>query len=174
MSSVTIREITEHDRAWLAQFASQRWDSPIMISHGVTYELSSLPGFLAEEQGQCVGVVTYYIEGGACEIVSIDSLAPGRGIGPLLLEAVKHLAQQAGCTRLWLITTNDNLNALRFYQKRSFVLAALHRDAVTRARQLKPQIPLLGEYDIPLRDELELEMLLERETGEEPDSISIF
>ena len=73
---------------------------------------------------------------------------------------VRAAAVAAGCRRLWLITTNDNLPALRFYQRRGFVLAALHRDAIAASRRLKPQIPLLGLDNIPIRDELELEMAL--------------
>jgi GNAT superfamily N-acetyltransferase len=104
--------------------------------------------------------VTYHIEGDACEIVSLDSLVEGIGIGAALIEAVKDAALAAGCTRLWLITTNDNLHALRLYQKRGFVLAALHRNALEVSRRLKPQIPLVGLDGIPLRDEIELEMRL--------------
>jgi hypothetical protein len=34
-------------------------------------------------------------------------------------------------------------------------------DATTEARQkLKPEIPLIGEHGIPMRDELELELIL--------------
>lgn len=161
MSVITIREITEQDRVWLADFATARWGAPIMIAHGVTHDMSSLPGFIAEDQDECVGVVTYHQEVQAWEIVSLDSLRPGQGIGTLLLNAVKQAAQQVGCMRLWLITTNDNLTALRFYQKRNFVLVTIHRNAVQQARQLKPQIPLIGEDGIPLRDEIELEMLLD-------------
>jgi N-acetylglutamate synthase-like GNAT family acetyltransferase len=161
MVHITLREITAHDSNWLARFASERWGAPTIISHGVSYALSNLPGFIAEDQGKCVGVITYHREGQTCEIVSIDSLQPDQGIGTVLLNAVKNVAQRVGCTRLWLITTNDNLTALQFYQKRNFVLVAIHRNAVELARKRKPQIPLLGENGIPLRDEIELEMLLE-------------
>lgn len=161
MSDITIRAIREQDSEWLARFASERWGASTVISHGVTYELSKLPGFIAQDGGECVGVVTYHIEKQTCEMVSIDSLRLNQGIGTLLLDAVKNRARLAGCTRLWLITTNDNLNALRFYQKRNFVLVTIHRDAVREARKRKPQIPLVGENGIPLRDEIELEMLLE-------------
>ena len=66
--------------------------------------------------------------------------------------------QAAGCTRLWVITTNDNVNALRFYQRRGFCLVTVHRGAVDRSRAtLKPEIPAAGAYGIPLRDEIELE-----------------
>ncbi|MEW5718069.1 MAG: GNAT family N-acetyltransferase, partial [Chloroflexota bacterium] len=83
------------------------------------------------------------------------------GIGSALIDAVKLRARQAGCKRLWLITTNDNLTALRFYQKRGFTLAALHRNALEESRKIKPEIPLVGEHGIPLRDEIELEMMLD-------------
>jgi len=75
-----------------------------------------------------------------------------------LVAAVKRAAQETGCRRLWLITTNDNLDALRLYQRRGFTLAAVHPNAAAEARRLKPEIPLIGEYGIPIRDELELEM----------------
>jgi Acetyltransferase (GNAT) family len=68
--------------------------------------------------------------------------------------------REAGCRRVWLITTNDNLRALRFYQRRGFRLVAVHPDALARSRELKPSIPEIGLDGIPLRDELELELLL--------------
>lgn len=108
--------------------------------------------------GEWVGLVTCHIQGAECESVTLNSLYPATGIGTALVEAVKEAAQSANRRRLWLITTNDNLNALRFYQKRGFVLVAVHRNAVAEAR--KPQIPAIGEHGIPLRDEIELEMLL--------------
>ena len=160
MPHISLQKIIEQDSEWLTQFANEHWGTSTMISHGVTYELPRLPGFIAVDQNERVGVITYHIEEQICEIVSIDSLRSSQGIGTLLLDAVKNAAQRAGCTRLWLITTNDNLNALRFYQKRNFVLVAIHRDAVKLARKLKPQIPLVGENGIPLRDEIELELLL--------------
>lgn len=90
-----------------------------------------------------------------------QALEQGRGVGSALLGAVEELARRRGCKRLWLVTTNDNTHALAFYQRRGFVLAALHRDAVTEARKtLKPSLPLVGEGGIPLRDELELEQWL--------------
>jgi hypothetical protein len=105
-------------------------------------------------------LITYRLAGASCEIISLDSLRPGIGVGTALIDAVAVAARQTGCRRLWLITTNDNLNALGFYQKRGFVLAAVHPDAVAEARLLKPNIPLVGLNGIPLRDEIELERIL--------------
>jgi ribosomal protein S18 acetylase RimI-like enzyme len=81
-------------------------------------------------------------------------------VGSALIEAATQAARRVGCRRLWLITTNDNTHALRFYQKRGFVIAAIHVNALEKARRLKPEIPLIGEDGIPLRDEIELEMIL--------------
>jgi ribosomal protein S18 acetylase RimI-like enzyme len=78
-----------------------------------------------------------------------------------LIEAVVGAARSAGCRRVWLITTNDNLTALAFYQKRGFVLTALHPNAIAESRKLKPEIPLVAENSIPIRDELELELWLD-------------
>jgi ribosomal protein S18 acetylase RimI-like enzyme len=160
MEKATIRQLEAADEQWVKNFVIQRWGAPVVVGHGVTYTVHHLPGFVTESGTEKVGLLTYFIEEGECEVVTLDSLREGQGIGTALIEAVKTLAVAQGCHRLWLITTNDNLNALRFFQKRGFELVALNRGAVTRSRQLKPQIPLLGADGIPLRDELELEMPL--------------
>lgn len=158
--TITIRPTTEADRPWVLNFIKQRWGSDRMVVHGTLIYPADHPGFLAMQEGEAVGLVTYRIEGDACEITLIDSGVPHVGIGTVLLEAVKDASRQAGCTRLFLITTNDNIDALRFYQRRGFVLSALHLNVLEAARRIKPEIPLVGEYGIPLRDELELEMWL--------------
>ncbi|UCD57579.1 MAG: GNAT family N-acetyltransferase, partial [Candidatus Hydrogenedentota bacterium] len=106
------------------------------------------------------GLVTFRIEDDECEIVTIDSTAEGTGVGSALIGAVKDAAVSAQCKRLWLITTNDNTAALRFYQKRGFILVAVYPNALEQARRLKPELPFIGKDGIPLRDEIELEMRL--------------
>ena len=161
MRSFQISPLSDHNRDWAEHLIEEHWGSSIIVSRGVVHRPSALPGFVAEQNGECVGLITYYcVQGDECEIVSLDSLVEGTGIGSALLEAVKQVAIAAGCKRLWLITTNDNVAALRFYQKRGFSLVAVHRDALARSRQLKPEIPLVGMDGIPLRDEIELEMML--------------
>lgn len=159
MPDISTRPLIDADRDWVKQFIVQRWGSNIMIGHGVTYTLHELPGFVADVEGEHAGLLTYTIRGKDCEVVSLDGTRPG--VGTALMEAIKTFARQEGCTRLWLITTNDNMHALRFYQKRGYVLVAVHRNAVTQSRRLKPEIPLLGNDDIPIRDEIELELLLD-------------
>jgi GNAT superfamily N-acetyltransferase len=160
MPNSSIRLFQANDRNRVREFIMQRWGAAIVVAHQVVYRPHELPGFAAWRGDEIVGLVTLHVAENACEIVTIDSTWPGKGIGTALVEAAKTFARQAGCTRLWLITTNDNLSALRFYQKRGFVLVAVHRDALEKSRQLKPQIPLIGKDGIPLRDEIELEMVL--------------
>ncbi|HLG63023.1 MAG TPA: GNAT family N-acetyltransferase [Ktedonosporobacter sp.] len=167
MSPIQIRPLIDGDSDWVANFVITHWGAATVIAHGVSYTPANLPGFVAIEQGKSeererrVGLTTYMLQGDECEIVTIDSTQPGLGIGTALIEAVKGVAVRSACRRLWLITTNDNLNALRFYQKRGFTLAAIHKNALEQARKLKPQIPLLGNDGVPLRDEIELEMFLQ-------------
>src|SRR3972149_5428449 len=155
-----VRPLQEDDRGWAAQFLEEHWGATIVVSRGQVHRADRYPGFVALGDDQPVGLITYHIADGQCDIVAIDSLAEGIGIGSALIDAVQGVARRAGCHRLWLITTNDNLHALRFYQKRGFVLAALHRDAIVESRKLKPSIPLIGFHGIPIRDEIELEMPL--------------
>lgn len=154
----SIRPLAPADRPWVARFIAERWGAEIVVAHGAVYYPHELPGFVAVENADRVGLVTYHIDGDTCEIVTLDSLRPNRGIGTALVDAVRGAARESHCARVFLITTNDNLHALRFYQKRGFVLAALHRGAVNEARKIKPEIPLIGLDGIPIRDEIELEI----------------
>ncbi len=160
MSEIRIRDVSPDERAWVRVLIRERWGDESVVAHGARYVPHELAGLVAEREGERVGLITYRIAGGACEVVTVDSLHPGQGIGTALLDAVVSAAQDARCKRVWVITTNDNLEALRFYQKRGFVLVAVHPNALERSRQLKPQIPLVGAHGIPLRDEIELERAL--------------
>ena len=151
-----VREYQESDRSWAEPFMRDEFGGPYQARRGQLVDVLALPGFVAEESGRPVGLVTYRCENNECELAFIGTLERHRGIGTALLEAV--LEAVAGCDRIWLVTTNDNLEALRFYQRRGFVLSALRPGAVDAARRrLKPQISGTGEFGIPLHDELELE-----------------
>jgi len=104
--------------------------------------------------------LTYIIENTECRIITFNSLKQNEGIGTLLLEKLKQNVKDKDISRLLLETTNDNLNALKFYQKRGFKIIAIYPDIIEQVRKIKPQIPLIGNQDIPLRDIFELEMKL--------------
>ena len=131
----------------------------LQARRGELIDVLALPGFVAEENGRPVGLLMYRRENGECELAFIGSLERHRGIGTALLNALR--GEVADCARIWLVTTNDNLEALRFYQRRGFVLSGLRLGAVDDSRRrLKPQISAIGGFGIPLRDELELELRL--------------
>ncbi len=155
-----IRALTEADKPWVATQMQELWGSPVMVTRGQIYDATMLPGLVALEDGVPLGLLLYHLEHDECEIVSLDSLRQGQGIGTALINAVCQVAKQAGCKRLWLITTNDNLHALGFYQKRGFRLVAVYPNALELSRAFKPEIPEIGMGGIALRDEIELEMPL--------------
>jgi len=159
LSDIFIRPVDSDDGDWIAQFITERWGAEFVAAHYEVYHCRNLPGFVATEGEKKVGLLTYKIVAGDCEVVSLDSLQPCVGIGTGLIDAVKGAAYESGCKRLWLVTTNDNMNALRFYQKRGFAMVKINRNAIEFARNLKP-VPLTGADGIPLRDEIELEMML--------------
>lgn len=143
----------------MTSLLTEHWGSVRMVTRGKIHQADS-PGFIAVQQDKPAGLITYRLDGKECEITSMNSLLENQGIGSALIDTVKNAAAAAGCKRLWLITTNDNTKALRFWQKRGFSLAAIYRNAIEQSRRLKPEIPLTGNDGIPIRDEIELEMIL--------------
>jgi GNAT superfamily N-acetyltransferase len=158
--SFEIRPLNESDHDWVADLLVEHWGSTRMVTKGKIYDADRLPGFVAMQEDKPVGLITYRIDGDQCEIGSLNSLVESAGIGTALIDVVRDIATDAGCKRLWLITTNDNTAALRFYQKRGFILATLYPNAIEQSRRLKQEIPLVGIDGVPLRDEIELELLL--------------
>jgi GNAT superfamily N-acetyltransferase len=153
---VTVRPLEAGDAGFVADVVVREFGAPVVVSRGVAHDVRTLPGFVAEVGGERVGLAVYDIDGSECELVAIA----GPGVGAVLLAAVVDVARAAGCRRVWLVTSNDNTRALRFYQRHEFDLVALHRFAIDEARHIKPEIPEFGADGIPIRHELELERRL--------------
>ena len=155
-----LRRLTQEDLPRLRQFLLEHWGGEEMITRGKVYRPEQLEGFVVEDGEEWIGLLTFAMEDGECELTSLDSLREGQGIGSKLIDEAIKEARGRGCKRLFLITSNDNLNALGFYQKRGFEITAIYRGAVNQTRKIKPGIPLVGYNNIPLRDEIELEIKL--------------
>lgn len=153
-------EINEEYRDSVNKILKDEWHCPPSISKGKIIDTTILPGLLFIKNEVIKGVVTYNIENEECEIVTLNSFEENRGIGTTLIQGVLDIAQKNNCKRLWLITTNDDINAIRFYQKKGFDLKAAHINAVECSRKLKPSIPLIGMDSIPIKHELEFEIIL--------------
>lgn len=157
---LSIKEINEENRGKVVSFFEEHWGSSEMVISSGIYQCEKLDGFIFEENNQIIGLVTYVIKTNEIEIISLDSLQEGLGIGSTLIQKVENTAKQKQIQIVSLVTTNDNLNALKFYQKRGYRIISIITDAVNEARKIKPSIPLTGNDGIPLEDELKLKKII--------------
>jgi GNAT superfamily N-acetyltransferase len=153
---VRIRAVNERDQPTLTWLVSELWGSAVVAVHGTMFRPAELPGLLAERAGRITGLLTYDVTADTLEIVTLNAIERRTGVGTMLIDAVVSEAQRLGCREVRLTTTNDNVDALRFYQRRGFRLAELRPGAVDQSRRIKPEIPLTGDYGIPLHDEIDL------------------
>ena len=152
--------VSDEYRPMVNEFIIKHWYSTKIIIRGKEFDLSTVDGILALENNQIKGLVTYIFYDDVCEIMSLDSLEQSKGIGTILINNVIEISKKAKCKKIVLITTNDNINAIGFYQKRGFDMINLYHNALDVSRKLKPEIPLIGENNIPLRHEIEFQMVL--------------
>ena len=158
--TIHIKNSTSKDRDWIIEVLIDNWASSIIVTKGTSYQADLLPALIADLDGNPSGVLIYSIKNNELEIVSLNAIEKGKGIGSALLDEIEKIAKEQRCRRIWLITTNDNIDALRFYQRRGYEIAFVHRHAIQESRKIKPQLPFVGKYGIPIRDEIEMEKKL--------------
>lgn len=158
---LTVRPIGDADRDWLRDQLVQEWGVPNVSISGVYDKPWTLDGAVAELDGGRVGEVTWIVDGDACEVLTLQALRPGIGVGRALMDRARGAALAARCHRLWLITSNENIRAIRFYQRWGMDIVALHRNFADTVRAAKPGVNTSGHDGIPFRHALELELLLE-------------
>ena len=168
-----IREKQPADEAWISSVLDESWaanGTGIIIVHGESFDARTLPALIA---GEREGLAIYKVTPDAlsAELITLDAFKPHQGIGGALIDALVARIRQLGVSLLRVTTTNDNLDALRFYQRRGFRIVAVRLGAVDESRRIKPTIPAVGENGIPIRDEIELELRIERRS-QEPESRS--
>jgi ribosomal protein S18 acetylase RimI-like enzyme len=158
---LVLRPREADDREWVVATMTGQWGSTAVARLGELVDTTDLPGFIAECQGEPVGLALTARRGDEYEIVSVSvAAAPRRGVGRALMQRCIDDAAALGCRRVWLVTTNNNVGALAFYQRLGMDLCRLHRHGVTRARLLKPSIPERDGAGLRIDHELELELLL--------------
>jgi ribosomal protein S18 acetylase RimI-like enzyme len=156
-----VRPYAVGDRRWAEGLLEENMGGSRVARLGEVIDPVELPGLVAERDGERLGLLTYIVDGDQFEVLSLHCRVENVGAGSALLAAAAELARGRGCRRLWLLTTNDNLHALGFYQRRGLRLCALHAGALDRDRTLKPEIPQVNpDNRIPMRDLLELELAL--------------
>lgn len=157
--------INRQNREKVNSFIKKHWFSTDIIIRGSVIDMTKVEGIIVLDNSDIIGLLTYTICDKVCEITSLNSLIEGKGIGTSLINKVINIAKVNGCKKIILVTTNDNIDAIRFYQKRGFDLSGFYHNSLDVSRKMKPAIPLLGNYNIPLKHEIEFEMILLNEGG---------
>ena len=157
---IVVRPLTDADHSWMVATLEEGWGGTSVARLGELIDAARLPGFVATQGEARVGLLTYAERDDGIEIVTIQALASGRGVGGALMDAVHAMAIERATSRLWLITTNDNGAAFRFYQRCGLDLCRLIRNGVEASRRVKPSIPVAGADGIPIRHELEFELII--------------
>ncbi len=148
------------DNSTVREIWEKTWSGEFIVSRRNIHYPEDVKGYAAYIKGKLRGLITFAIVENSCEVVSVNSFSQKIGIGTTLIDKVVEEAKDLGCTRIWVITTNDNVDAIRFYQKRGFEMTALHKYEIDWVRKKKPGIPRIGNHGIPIKHEIELEMRL--------------
>ena len=154
------KRISTSDRTLVDEFIRQQWYTTTMIIRGKEIDMTQTEGFYVKEQEDIIGLITYFVSDDVLEVISLNSLRENQGIGTKLVDAVIREAKDRKLKKILVVTTNDNINAIKFYQKRGFDMACLYHNALDISRKRMPEIPLIGDHSIPLRHEIEFELLI--------------
>lgn len=160
MADIDIRALQHEDRGFVTSVVVEHFGSHKVVSRGRLHDCTMLPGFVAAIDTERVGLVLYDVFDEALEVVTLVSQRAGAGIGRQLLDSILAVARQTACRRAWLITTNNNEQAIRFYKGLGWRLIAVHEGAVVEARRIKPEIPLHDSAGVSISDEWEFEQRL--------------
>jgi N-acetylglutamate synthase-like GNAT family acetyltransferase len=149
-NDMNIREASQDDLEWITERVLSYWGDTRMVLRGELVDAAACPALVAEDG---MGFMHYRtLRAGVSEIVTLEAVLPFQGIGTALVEAHVARSRAKGINEIVVVTTNDNLSALRFYQRRGFVIKQVRLNALEEARRLKPEIPLVGNDGIPIRD----------------------
>ena len=158
--ALKIRPAASADNKWLEELMNRDWGGLPLVIRGKKFYPSQLDGIIAENENGIAGFLFYEVRDKDCEIIVFEVFDKFKGTGTSILDNLKEVAKDKKCQRIYLMTTNDHLDALRFYQKRGFHICGIHIDSVKDSRKIKPTIGMTGDHDIPVRDEIDLEFLL--------------
>lgn len=146
--------ITEENKKTVMSFLKEQWYTLNMVVSGRIIDMTKVDGIVVFEEDEIIGLITYIWEGDICEIISLDSEIEGKGIGTILIDKVCEIARSNGCKEVKVITTNDNVRAMEFYQKKGFRLVEVKFNEVNQSRSIKPEIPLIADNGIEIMHEL--------------------
>lgn len=153
-------EIIQGDYELVRAFIIKYWYDIRMVIRNEIVDLSETKGLYIIQNEEIIGVLTYRVINDEAEITLLHAIIENSGIGTFLIERFLDIAKHNNIKRITVVTTNDNIRALAFYQKRGFDIISLYRNSMDYVRRIKPSVPLIGDNNIPLKHEIELELLL--------------
>lgn len=160
MYTCVVRPSTQTDIPWMTEIFRNYWEGDYIVSRGKKHGVKDLSGCIALIQDKKVGLLTYQEDGESFELVSLNSVEEGKGVGTALINALITHAKEMKKQRIWLVTTNNNQSAMRFYEHRGFHKVREYKNAVAESRKIKPSIPLVDESGVPIQDEIEYAYVL--------------
>ncbi len=159
-STIRIRPATAADKPFIRAELRKWWGDETVVVRGEIYHPADYEGLIAEWNNAEAGLILLRFESELCEIMSLSTSDESPPIGSELVDAAIEMAREKGARKMIVVTTNDNISALRFYQQLGFTIREWRMNAVERSRAIKPKIPREGNYHIPIRDEIELELII--------------
>ncbi len=151
-----IHQAFSEDVETIEEMVKLFWGDPKQLMFNQSFIVTEYPAIVVKNNGKLVGFISYTpFDDDAVLILALGILPQfqGCGIGKELVAHIEKIAQKQGHQRLLVVTTNDNLPALAFYQRIGFQLYEVVPNVV--AQKLGGLYP--GIADIPIRDELRLQ-----------------
>lgn len=152
---VTVRQATDADRARVVALFVTDFGRSKFIAFGEEFQAETVPTIVAEMDGDLAGALAYRLQQGMLQIVALatDPEWQRSGVGGQLVDHAERVALEAGATHVAVATTNDNLPALYFYQRRGYRLTEVAVDAIASANE---GATIVGFAGIVIRDEFHL------------------
>jgi GNAT superfamily N-acetyltransferase len=152
---VLVREATEADRAAARVLFDQDFGRTRIVAFGEVMDIDRMPALVAIMRDEPAGALAYRLLPDALHIVALatDPMWQRSGVGGYLVAEAELMARRLNLDKLIVSTTNDNLPALYFYQRRGYRLTHLVPDSVL----LHTHQVVAGFAGIPTCDEIRLE-----------------
>lgn len=157
---VIIREGEERDRPGITALFERDFGYTNIVSFGEEVVLAGAPALVAWMKGELAGALAYRLRPDTLLILALatDPMWQRSGVGGHLVAESEALARGRGLGSLRVSTTNDNLPALYFYQRRGFVVTEVVPGGLLGHIKGTAAVGFGG---IPLRDEIRMERRLE-------------
>lgn len=155
---VLVREATDADRLAARELFQRDFGRTKIVAFGELMDIDQMPALVAIRHRDPAGALAYRLLGEALHIVALatDPMWQRSGVGGHLVAEAELLARRLKLGRVVVATTNDNLPALYFYQRRGYRLTGVAIDSViAHTKEVHP-----GFGGVPVRDEMRMEKRL--------------